>query len=306
MPQTAKGLILNVQHYSLHDGPGIRTTVFVKGCPLHCLWCANPESIKTIPQIGFHKQKCIRDYLCLKACPYDAVRISEESGFPVFDSRACDACIDHPCIEVCNRTAIELRGKYMSPAELWREVAKDRLFYRNSGGGVTLSGGEPTMQPEFTLQFFTICQEKGVHTALDTCGFVRWEVLTKILEHTDLILYDLKHLNAVRHKELTGVSNEIILANANKIASEGKVPIMLRMPIIPGYNDAAEDIEKTAAFAKKIGAKEITLLPYHQFGTGKYEVIGKKYLLEAVTPPSADSLNRITAVFQASGVTCLF
>lgn len=306
MTHSSKGLIFNVQHYSLHDGPGIRTTVFLKGCPLRCLWCSNPESIRGVPQIGFHKQKCARDYRCMEVCPLKAVSISEDGGLPAFDREKCEACADHPCIEACNRTAIELKGKHMSLEELWREVEADRLFYLNSGGGVTLSGGEPTHQPEFTQQFFKKCQDRGVHTVLDTCGYVKWEILKEILGYTDLVLYDLKHLDSALHEQLTGVPNELILENAEKISSGGKVPILFRMPLIPGCNDSDSNIKRTAEFIRETGAAEINLLPYHRLGTGKYEIIGRQYHLEGVTPPNEDCLSRISETFKSSGVSCFF
>jgi pyruvate formate lyase activating enzyme len=306
MTHPKRGLVFNIQHYSLHDGPGIRTTVFFKGCPLNCLWCSTPESIRSIPQIGFHRQRCIKDYRCLKVCSLEAVRIFEDQGLPLFDKDKCEACVNHPCIEACIQRAIEVRGNYVSLEELWRAVEKDRLFYLNSGGGVTLSGGEPTMQHDFVIPFLRRCQERGVHTVLDTCGYVSWEILVKILEYTNLVLYDLKHIDSVRHRELTGVPNELILDNAKKITSNSKTPMILRMPIIPGYNDSRSNIEDTAEFIGEIGLKEINLLPYHRFALGKYEIIGKKYTLEDVQCPTEDSLTRIVEIFQSKGVSGFF
>lgn len=306
MSSFRKGLIFNIQHYSLHDGPGIRTTVFMKGCPLSCLWCSNPESIRADPQIGFHKQKCVRDYRCREVCPLNAVSVSEPGGLPAFDRDTCSGCSERPCIAACISGALELRGKELDVDELWREVEADRLFYRNSGGGLTLSGGEPTLQPEFTRRFFRKCQEKGVHTVLDTSGYVKWEVLEEILEHTDLVLFDLKHMDSFRHRQLTGVPNEMILENADMISSAAKVPIIIRMPLIPGLNDSDSNIKSTAEFVKEIGAAEIILLPFHRLGMGKYEMIGRKYAIEDVSPPTEDCLSRISETFQSYEIACLF
>lgn len=297
-------LIFNIQHYSLHDGPGIRTTVFMKGCPLHCLWCSNPESISPLPQVGFHKERCAKDYRCKDVCPRKAVSLPKKGGLPEFDRQTCAGCSDHPCIAACPQGALELRGEKTDVPALWREVETDRLFYRNSGGGITLSGGEPTMQPDFAEAFFSRCRQKGLHTALDTCGFVRWEVLSEILKQTDLVLYDLKHMEADRHKELCGVSNEVILENAARIAAEGKSALAFRMPLIPGYNDSDSNIRDTAAFVKKTGAQEITLLPYHRFGTGKYDIIDAKYPLSDLATPREDRFEKISETFRSLGISC--
>ncbi len=306
LPQNRKGLIFNIQHYSLHDGPGIRTTIFMKGCPLQCQWCSNPESIEQAPQIGFHKQHCVKDYVCKNTCPLNAVSSSENNGFPEFDRTKCSACSSHPCIPACTHGALELRGKEMDVETLWSEVEADRLFYLNSGGGVTLSGGEPTGHPEFAIQFLKTCRQKGLHTALDTSGFVSWEILTSILEQTDLVLYDLKHMDSKRHEELTKVPNEMILENATRIAADTKSDLIFRMPLIPGYNDSDENIMATAAFVKKSGASEITLLPYHRFGTNKYEIIGKQYPLADLISPDQNHLDQISENFRSFGISCFF
>ncbi len=297
-----KGLIFNIQRYSIQDGPGIRTTVFMKGCPLKCIWCANPEGQKPVPEILYDKNKCNKCYQCVNACLHGAISIFQD-GFIDINRRICKRCKKYPCIDACEEEALKLVGKFVTIEELMQEVEKDSLFYRNSNGGVTLSGGEPTKQFEFILEFFKRCKEKGIHTILDTCGYTSWGSLKKILEYIDLVLYDIKHIDSEKHKKFTGVSNEIILSNA-KALLDNNIKTIFRIPIIPGYNDEKENIETIARFLKEIGGKEVNLLPYHRLGIKKYEKLGINYSLK-IQSPTKRSLEEIKAIFKEKGLKCL-
>jgi len=279
-----KGLIFDIQRYSIHDGPGIRTLVFMKGCPLSCLWCCNPESWSSSQEIMVSSTKCIGCKRCIEVCPTGAA----EKKNPLEANQLCVVC--GSCVEACPSTARQLVGRYMSLDEVVEEVEKDRLFYQHSGGGITATGGEPLMQVGFVRMLLKRCQEKGIHTALETCGYAKWEVFKKVLEHVDLLLYDIKHMDTERHRELAGVGNELILQNAKKVARLGK-DMIIRVPIIPDRNDSVENMEGVAGFARSLRkVNEIHLLPYHRLGESKYDRLGKNYKLKGMEPFDKQSL----------------
>ncbi|MBI2907608.1 MAG: glycyl-radical enzyme activating protein [Chloroflexi bacterium] len=261
-----RGWIFNIQRYSIHDGPGIRTTVFLKSCPLRCFWCQNPESQTLTAVVFLDRSKCTLCGRCVAVCPTGAATLNERSS--QIDRSICDGC--GQCVKVCPNEARRLVGKYLSVAEIMHEVMKDRKFYENSGGGMTLSGGEPTAQPKFCYALLREAKRQGLHTALDTCGCVRWATLEKILSYVDLVLFDIKHLVAAKHREATGRSNALILENAKKVARLKAMRI--RVPLIPGFNDSVEDIGATARFVRsELGPVEIDLLPYNKMGEVKFE-----------------------------------
>jgi pyruvate formate lyase activating enzyme len=261
-----KGVVFNIQRYSIHDGPGIRTTVFLKGCPLRCFWCQNPESQKRKPEVFLDKSRCTLCGQCVATCPTGASSLSETSS--LIDRYACIGC--GKCVEVCPNEARSLVGKYMTAGEVMQQVQKDKKFYENSGGGVTLSGGEPTAQPRFACAILKTCKEAGLHTVLDTCGYVPWQTMEKLLGYVDLVLYDIKCIQERTHREATGKSNRIILENAKRVAQ--CKAIMVRVPIIPGFNDSAEQIGAISHFVKaELGSVDIELLPYSKMGEIKYE-----------------------------------
>ena len=268
--------IFNIQRYSIQDGPGIRTTVFFKGCPLDCPWCCNPESKNTTPELLYFDSLCVKCHRCVAACPNGATTADPDGSIRV-DRSLCVAC--GKCAEACLSEARFISGKLMTVEEVLQTVRADSLFYKNSGGGVTASGGEPTAQPDFLLEFFKRCQSIGLTTCLDTCGYVLWETLESVLEYTDLVLYDIKHMDRVRHVELVGVDNRLILENAKRIVQKG-VPLIVRVPLIPGYNDSREDLEALGMFVAKLGNGRLDVLPYHQLGVRKYERLGQEYQLE--------------------------
>ena len=292
------GWIFNIQRYSINDGPGIRTTVFFKGCPLKCAWCSNPESQAMSPQLLFYENLCVKCQHCLQVCPAGANSIGPDGGIKV-NRDLCKAC--GACVAGCSSEARVLSGKFMTPEEVFNIIKKDIPFYRNSGGGVTASGGEATYQPVFLNALFKRCRESGLHTTLDTCGLVRWEVLEEILPATSLVLMDIKHMDSRTHKRLTGVENELILENTRKIALSQK-PIIIRMPLIPGYNDSRENIRSIADFMRQIELRRIDILPYHKLGISKYKSLGKEYQLNQIELYKEEEINQIKGFLESSGL----
>lgn len=293
------GLIANIQKFSIHDGPGIRTTVFMKGCSLRCQWCSNPETLNHNPQIMTFAIRCIRCENCINICPKQAIRLAD--GLVSIDWDKCDQC--QKCAEVCPSEAIETIGKSFSCEKLLKEIASDRLFYDESGGGVTFSGGEPLVQWGFVLKMLKLCNSKSIHTCLDTTGNVSWGILEKIIPHVDLFLYDLKHLDAEPHKAGTGVDNTLILKNLSKLARCTK--IWLRVPIIPEYNDSIDHIERIGRLAVNLGVEKVSLMPYHYWGAAKYDCLGITYRLTGLTPPTREALEKYKGILQRLGANVM-
>ncbi len=293
------GLVYGLERFAIHDGPGIRTLVYMKGCPLTCLWCSSPHTQKKAPEILHNNMICQKCGLCVQICEVGAIKFSEEEG-PIFNRKICQT--DGRCVEACPNQALELAGKPMTPEELFQEVDKDSPFYRRSKGGVTVGGGEPTMQHEFVKEFLKKCKQRYIHTAIETCGYVKWEYLESLLQYLDLVYIDIKHMDATVHKEITGVSNEIILENARKVSVVR--PMIVRIPVVPGCNDSDENIAATAKFAGELGENliRIDLLPYHLFGSQTYSRLGRVYKLEGVQPPSDDRMQRLKELVESLGV----
>ena len=289
------GVVFNLQHYSIHDGPGIRTTVFLKGCPLRCLWCQNPESQAMHPEIMLNLDKCTGCRTCVEACPEGAISMQGDKS--VTDRERCTGC--GACADVCPYEARTLMGKDMTAGEVFEDVNKDAIFYTNSGGGVTISGGDPVFQPDFSAAILALCQEAGIHTAIETSGFCKWDKFKKILDHADLVLYDIKHMDSQAHKECTGVPNELILDNARRIYHDMKLPMALRVPVIPGYNDAVDNLEKLANFVSdELGPEvRVHLLAYHRLGIGKNEQLEKDAPLADLQPPDEPYMEELKNIF---------
>jgi len=273
------GVITNIQVYSLHDGPGVRTIVFLKGCALRCEWCCNPECLRPDIEVEFYKSKCVRCGACLEACERKAINpdLELKSGFKI-NKTLCNECGD--CVEVCSSGALSFIGEVVSIDEVLEKVKKDRYFYLTSKGGLTISGGEPLYQFEFTRELLKRAYEENIDTAIETCGYAPWKYFEEILPYLNLVLYDIKHMDPVRHKQRTGVSNKLILRNLTKL-SKSDVPIVIRLPLIPQFNLGQDNIIKTAEFISSLeNAIEVNLMPFHQLGKDKYYRLCREYSLK--------------------------
>lgn len=292
------GVVFHIQRYSIQDGPGIRTTVFLKGCPLRCEWCSNPESQEPHPEILFRSQQCQNSGACGKACEVGAITLID--GAPNLDRSICTMCMD--CVEACPSGALEISGKRMKLEEVVDEACRDELFYANSGGGVTLSGGEPLSQPEFSKRILEACKERSIHTALDTCGQASWQAMERVLEHTDLVLFDLKHLSPGKHLEGTGMTNELILGNLSKTLDSRSARVWIRIPLIPGYNDTTPHLRELALALRETGAEKVSLLGFHQWGRSKYHALGRRYPYDGIDALSETTLEMARKVLEARGI----
>jgi len=270
-----KGIIFDIQRFSINDGPGIRTLVFLKGCNLRCQWCSNPEGQRFKPDLFFQPEKCIGCQACIKVCPQEAIIIKKSQIF--FLRELCKNC--GKCAEVCYAEARVMKGKEMSVDEVIKEIIKDNAFYTRSQGGVTLGGGEPLLQADFVESIFKRCKERGLNTAIETAGHVPWENIEKAIPYTDLFLYDIKHMDPKVHKQYTGVDNQLILLNLKKLAKKA-ASIIVRTPVIPGFNNTEIEISDIAKYVAKLGIKELDLLPYHNYGKNKYNLLGRDYLFK--------------------------
>ena len=267
-----EGTIFDIQRFSVHDGPGIRTLVFLKGCSLRCEWCSNPESQQFTPEVLFDPARCIACENCLTLCPHGALH--KEGERLLFEKEKCKNCGE--CVEKCYAEARVLKGRKMTVEEVVEEVLKDEPFYSNSGGGVTLSGGEPLDQPDFAASILKSCKKLALHTAIETAGHVPWSNFEKIIPFTDLFLFDVKHTDSEKMKLYTKADINRIIKNLEKLTPEAK-QVIVRIPVIPEFNDTPEEIQMIARLAKGLDIRELHLLPYHRYGQGKYRLMSRKY-----------------------------
>lgn len=298
-----KALIFNIQKYNMYDGPGVRTMVFFMGCPLRCTWCSNPEGQKRQHQVLCKKNLCTRCGACVPACPVGKHRISARTRLhEIVQDVECIGC--RKCEQACTFSALSVVGEVKTISELMDIIEEDRPFYELSGGGVTLGGGEVLMQPEAAANLLMVCKQRGINTAIETCGYARPEALMKVAEFTDLFLYDVKHMNSDRHYALTGVRNETILGNL-KLLLESRHNVKIRMPLLKNVNDGEEEIRQLIRFLKPFqdckNFKGIDLLPYHRMGVGKYGQLGWDYTLEGQPVLGDADLERLAGWFRASG-----
>lgn len=294
--------IFDIKRYAINDGPGIRVTIFFKGCPLNCLWCHNPESISAKPQKMFTAAKCIGCGECVKVCPHGAIIMTAEGI--VTDSDKCDLC--GACARICPSLATEISGKQYSIAELMKIIEKERHLFDQSGGGVTFSGGEPLLYPEFLGQLLKQCRERNIHRTIDTCGFVKIENLLRAAEETDLFLYDFKLFDGERHKQFTGVDNTLILSNLQALAASGAA-IQIRIPLIVGVNADPTNLEQTAAFVAALDGekKTVNLLPYHDIAKHKHTKLGSNYPVGEMSEPTETDLQLACSIFEEQGLTTI-
>jgi len=293
-------LVFDIKRYSINDGPGIRTTIFFKGCPLNCQWCHNPESISPKVQKLFTAAKCIGCGECCRVCPVSACSLTPDGV--VTDSDLCTLC--GKCAEVCPTLATEMSGRYYSVAELLEVVKKERPFFDQSGGGVTFSGGEPLLYPEFLIEVLEACGRQGVHRAVDTSGFVKKATLLEVAQHTDLFLYDLKMLDAEKHKRYTGVDNRLILDNLAALAEYG-AEVQVRIPLIGGVNDDDDSVAAMATYIADLPGEKraVSILPFHDVARGKDEKLGQERDLAALYEPGADALQKVIDIFAGYDLT---
>ena len=298
--QEETGIVFNIQHYCIHDGPGIRSNIFLKGCPLRCLWCQNPESNLLQPQIMYNLSQCVGCMACIDKCSNQA--ISFENGKVKTNRDLCTGC--GACVPNCLAGARSVMGEQKTVDEVYEEVAKDKLFYESSGGGITLTGGELLYQPTFSKNILKKCKDNGLHTAIETCGYAKWDVLKEILQYVDIVLYDLKHMNSEEHKRCTGVGNELILENLYRISTELKLPIIVRTPIVPDYNASDKNMHLMGAFlSEKIPTCiEVNLLPYHNMGEGKNDQLEKGQSDFTSHSPSADEMEHLLNILESYGL----
>ena len=295
----ALGFVSTVQKYSTKDGPGIRNTVFLKGCPLGCLWCSNPELIRPLPDLLYTQEKCVQCGTCIEICPHQALFFGAD-GFIQVDRLKCAGCGD--CVAACPESALELVGKYMTVDELVTELLKDKVFYQTSHGGVTFSGGEPLWQAGFVARVAKRMKEEGIPTALDTAGDVSWCRFEEVLPYIDLVLYDIKAADHELHRQLTGRENDLIVMNA-KLLAERNVPMHVRLVLVPGLNDSLDEIKARMDIVAELSSvQQVDLLPYHRYGVGKYARLGLDYPLADLPEYEEDQLDEIEALVKSYGI----
>ncbi|MCX6244093.1 MAG: glycyl-radical enzyme activating protein [Bacteroidetes bacterium] len=301
LTSNVSGRIFDIQGFSVHDGPGARSLIFLKGCSLSCFWCSNPEGISQSDVPLYYASKCIGCLNCVAACQHDAIHIID--GKHIIDRDICEQCKDPLCIETCYTDAMRMSGRTINVEELFTILQRDRHYW-GENGGVTFGGGEPLLQLDFIRSILKKCHDAFIHTAIETCGQVAWKNFEKTIGYIDWIFFDLKHIDPERHKTGTGQGNRKIIDNIRKLNETYNGRMVFRLPLVPGFNDKKEDIEGLAAMIAETKWKEINILPVHHLGREKYTFLGMDYKGLDFPPPSSDELMRAKAIFTKAGIDC--
>jgi pyruvate formate lyase activating enzyme len=301
LTRNASGKIFDIQGFSVHDGPGARSLIFLKGCSLNCFWCSNPEGISSSDVPLYYASKCNGCLNCIEACPHNAVHIIDSDH--IIDRVVCEQCSDPLCIESCYTGALRMSGRTVTVDELFSILQRDRHYW-GENGGVTFGGGEPLLQLDFLRSILKRCHDAFIHTAIETCGQVPWRNFEKTIGYIDWIFFDLKHIDPEQHKRGTGKDNRKIISNVRKLNENYQGRLVFRLPLVPGYNDRKEDLEGIAALIAETKWKEINVLPVHHLGREKYKFLGMDYKGLEFPPPSSDELMRAKNIFTAAGFEC--
>lgn len=296
-----KGIVFNIQKFSIHDGPGIRTTVFLKGCPLRCQWCSNPESQLEKVQILYDQNKCIHCQKCINICPQQAISVS--NNYIHIDFEKCTGCLQ--CVNNCPTDCLSYEGEFKTVEEVVKICLQDKDFYDESNGGVTISGGEGMIQPAFVLKLIQALKEKQIHVAIETTGYIESTTFKNLAKMFDLLLFDVKHYDSQKHFDATAVYNELIIDNL-KWAITHQINVLPRIPIIPDFNDSLNDANQLAKLLIAVGATRVQLLPFHQFGERKYELLNRTYQFKNKKALHPENLTEYRQVFLDKGLECFF
>ena len=300
---TLTGLVFDIQGFSLHDGPGCRTLVFLSGCPLRCSWCANPEGLIERPRLMYREARCRQSHRCARFCPHNAIEIADDRK-PCFDRDMCDCCDTLACVDACMSQALIRAGRSMTVNELMRILLRDSDYW-GSTGGVTFSGGEPLAQPAFLLEVLARCRSSYLHTAVETSAHVEESILLEVLEHLDWLFLDLKHMDADRFHEHTGGDLKLVLGNIRAVTnSSWRGRVIVRVPVVPGFNDDVANLRATAEFIRQVGLEEVNLSPFHRLGASKYTQLGLAYQWGHQVSPTRQELRGHATIFEAAGLRC--